>query len=312
MATTNETSNSEFRGIWDRVNKSEAVTSVATEMEAPKPELGGKARKKWGLSDVVLNIAALLGVQVVLTFGVIFLSGANTQEEILALTSSPWLVLGSALSMYLTWIGGMWLTTHTKGAKSFKIDFGVYFKRWDALIGLGLAVGLYGFVLGSQWLFTDVFKFDMSGADNGSVVTSFEGLWFVIIAIGIASIIGPISEEFFFRGFLLRGIIKSFDNHSERLHMEELEDEAKFGYALNRFFQKSKTVIAVILSSVVFGFMHFQGFETFGQWFVVIITGLLGLVFAIVAVKTGRIGPTIFGHIFYNGGTVLLSLLLTT
>jgi len=57
--------------------------------------------------------------------------------------------------------------------------------------------------------------------------------------------------------------------------------------------------------------MHFQGVGTFGQWYVVIVTGTLGLVFGIAAVKFKRIGPGIFAHMFYNGATLLLAVFLS-
>jgi membrane protease YdiL (CAAX protease family) len=74
---------------------------------------------------------------------------------------------------------------------------------------------------------------------------------------------------------------------------------------------KNKHILAIVISSILFGFMHFQGFETFGQWLVVIVTGSLGLVLAIVTYKLKRIAPAMVAHVLYNSisfGLLLLEL----
>jgi membrane protease YdiL (CAAX protease family) len=311
VANSNETSN--FTGIWNREENSDKINEVANKLGEEQTPLGAvnfnKKNKTWGVSSALLTFAAFLGLQVVLAIGLIVAVGPyNTME---ALTNPAFLLL-SSLSMYVVWIGGMYLVTKFRGQNSFKLDFKVWFKKWDVFIGLGIAAGLYGVVLLSQWLLGDVLGVDLTGSDNGATFTNLEGVWFLILGIGVASILGPISEELFFRGFILNAIIKTADNQSEKIKEQKLDEyEAPVLIKFNRLAQKFKVPLAVIVSSIVFGLMHFQGVDTFGQWYVVIVTGTLGLVFGIAAVKFKRIGPGIFAHMFYNGATLLLAVFLS-
>jgi len=304
--------NKDFSGIWDREDKNETFDKVAASLSEPLPEKGGARRvKPWGLKSVVGNLLILLITQVALSIALLAsidsLAGADPDKLTADLLSSPWVLIGSSLSMYVVWIGGMLVTTHFKGQKSLKKDFWVSFKRFDVLIGLGVAALLFGFVLGFQWLLGDVLGLDMTGADNSGSFSSLEGAWFFIIAIGIASFLGPLSEELFFRGYLMQAIAKSIRNRLAKVHAEV--DEG-LGLKIAIWLNKYQYVIAAIFSSIVFGFMHFQGAETFGQWSVVIITGTLGLVFAVLTIKLRRLGPAIFGHMFYNGATLLIGYFL--
>jgi membrane protease YdiL (CAAX protease family) len=186
-------------------------------------------------------------------------------------------------------------------------------RRYVVFIGLGIAALLYGLVLLSQWVLGDILGIDLAGSDNGAIFANLKGIWFIIVGIGIASLLGPISEELFFRGFVLQSIIKSADNQTAKIKEQKLDEfEAPFFIKFNKIFQKIKVPLAVITSSIIFGLLHFQGsFETFGQIYVVIVTGTLGLVFGIAAVYFKRIGPGIFGHVFYNGATLLLAFFLS-
>jgi membrane protease YdiL (CAAX protease family) len=71
-----------------------------------------------------------------------------------------------------------------------------------------------------------------------------------------------------------------------------------------------KYVLSIIISSIVFGSLHWQGTNSFGQILVPILTGLIGVVLALVALKTRRLGLGIFIHIFFNSTTIILSLFM--
>ena len=80
--------------------------------------------------------------------------------------------------------------------------------------------------------------------------------------------------------------------------LEELQDR---GFSLNRFdalFQKIplSTVLAVLTQAAIFGFRHSYDFSPRSMT-----TGLIGLVFGIVYVLTGRnLWPLIIAHILLN------------
>ena len=317
MSSNDQTSTNEendFSGIWNRDTKNQRITETAQGLAQNLPEMGAtKKVKPWGLKSVFINFIVLIISQVGISLALIAIVAGNSDftdanAVTNALTTSPWVILASSLSMYIVWVGGMLITTYRKGQKSLKKDFWVSFRWYDIFLGLGIAAFLYGAVFGLSWLAGDVLKLDMQGADNGSVFASLEGAWIFIIGFGIAAFLGPLSEELFFRGYVLQAFAKSITTNRDKM---EAEVEEGFGLRFSRFLFKIRYGIAIFGSSVLFGLMHFQGVEHFGQWFVVIVTGTLGLVFAIVAVKLKRLGPGIFGHMFYNGGTLLLAFLLS-
>jgi membrane protease YdiL (CAAX protease family) len=65
--------------------------------------------------------------------------------------------------------------------------------------------------------------------------------------------------------------------------------------AYRGFTHKHRYILATIVTSILFGLVHFQG-----SWITCLMTGLLGLAFAIVTLKVNRLYPAIFGHIFHN------------
>jgi membrane protease YdiL (CAAX protease family) len=52
--------------------------------------------------------------------------------------------------------------------------------------------------------------------------------------------------------------------------------------------------------------MHFQGFETFGQWWVIIVTGSIGFILALIVLKTRRLGLAITTHVAFNSYAMIL------
>lgn len=89
----------------------------------------------------------------------------------------------------------------------------------------------------------------------------------VLLFLG-AALLAPFAEELMYRGLLLRSI------------------EKRFGQ-----------VAAVVGSAVVFGAIHFQGLQ-----FPALCAA--GLVFALLAVRSGRLGPSIAAHVGFNLTTV--------
>lgn len=309
------TNSNDFSGIWNREDPENKILNIANEMGENRGPVGNfnkKTKKQWSFIDVFFSLIVLLFVQVLVSIPLI----ATLQESIqsgetdaLTLATPPLLILVSSLAMYAVWIGSMWFSTRYRGENSFKKDFKLGFKKWDVFIGLGIAVGLYLTLFAVQ-LLLGLFNVDLSGADNGSTILGQEGIWFFVIAIGIASLLGPISEEFFFRGYLMNSVIKSAEKRQARVEKLKLtKQNAPVTVLFTNFFMKYKNVIAVIVSSAIFGMFHFQGTFDFGGIFIVLVTGTLGAVFAITTLKTGRLGPAIFGHVFYNFGTLMVSLI---
>lgn len=129
-----------------------------------------------------------------------------------------------------------------------------------ALVAIGvwaLSVTALGF---DQFLFPDTAEESLTIA-GGSIP----------IAILLVGIWGPIGEEVFFRGFLLRGL------------------EHRFGIKL-----------AILISSVVFGLVHVAPGAIFPTFF-------LGLAFAWIYVRTGSLWPSIFAHSVQNSLAIIVA-----
>lgn len=315
------TTNVDPSGIWDRSNPKAKVKKFF-----PKP------KKQWGLIEVTLSMVIFIVLTIIMLIAILgyvtaqyIPTGENSlenvqriQDDALALASTPILILVSSFLMYFSWLGMMWYSTKFKGLKSFAKDFGLKFKwKKDILIGLGLAVVLFGFVQGSTALL-GALGFDLSQAGNTEIFKGNGIVWTFVLMIGLVGIIGPICEELFFRGFLLQGLIK----HFRRGNVHEARSpfgEAVITYTpfvfeaylvIRNFCYKWKYVLSIIISSACFGLMHFSS-NSPGGWLIVAITGTLGLVFAIIAVKTRRLGITIFGHIFYNTIVAVMAITLS-
>lgn len=303
----------DFSGIWKRDTFNEKILSTAQGLQENKGAAGEhKNKKTWGVSSFLFSLLAFFILQILLIIPFISslnnLTGNETPEELLAAYSSPAYILLTSLSMYAVWVGSMALTTWFRGERSFVKDFKLSFKKWDIFIGLGIAAGLYGVLFGTQYVLTEIFKIDLTGADNGAIIADQQGIWFFIIAILLASFLGPFCEELYFRGFFLRSILKTIQNKKDNITRMGLDKySAPISYRLVMFFDKIKNPLTVILTSLLFGLFHFQGTLNFGGIFVIVVTGVLGSVFAIVTLITGRLGPAIFGHMIYNFSTLMLS-----
>lgn len=284
-----------------------------------------KQTKHWGVRYAVYAALITLGLQSVLSIGYLLIAVSNltasgmdatvAQAEVMKSMTTPSLVMFIIqMSMYVSWIGTMFYVTYRKGLHSFAKDFWLRFNwKRDIPLGIAFAIGLRGV----EWLVMtglETVGVDLTGANN---TKSFIGdnIWAYIMMFGVASFLGPICEELFFRGLLLQGLIKTF-------RRKTLTPRTWFGRATSRFLPtywkgfvkfkevlyKNKYPLAVAISTVAFGFMHYQGFETFGQWLVIIETGVIGLFLALVVMRTRRLGLAITTHVAFNTSAMVLVL----
>lgn len=291
-----------------------------------------KFRKKtWGLLEVLNSFIILICAQLLmsLVFVVVTLTDAvrkgvdlsdtKAQNDLVQglLSSGPVLAL-SAISMYLIWYLMMWYSTKYRGHKSFFKDFWLKVNwKTDIWIGAIVAIVLTAVELGVFALLGNL-GIDLSSTDNGAVFTEQKGVWLIILAFFVVPILGPFMEEMFFRGFLMQALIKNFRRgnvHEPRsafgLWVLNTNAHVFNGYLVFRnWCYKHKYILAAILSSLAFGLMHFQGHGDAGDWILVAATGTIGLTFALIALKTRRLGIGIFGHIFFNSISVLSVFLL--
>lgn len=308
--------------IWNQSANEENISSEFNLARKP-------TKPRWGIRHAVYGFIISLLLQLAVTIPLLIVDVTNriengtlnpdTYEDELTqiLLQGPGLFLAQ-VSMYTGWIITMVYVTYRLGLRSFAKDFWVRFK-WVRDI-------VYGILLGVSLRLLEILAFalmgqvgiDLTGADNSSAFMNQENaVWLYILLFGLVSFLGPLCEELFFRGLLLQGLIRTFRRRTflprtwfgvavERTYPPLFNGFVKF----KEFLYRHKYALAAVISAAAFGFMHFQGTETFGQWLVVIETGLIGLVFAIVALKTRRLGLVIVAHMVFNFSAVALQLWL--
>lgn len=286
-----------------------------------------KKKHKWGMTEVLISILILLCTQVAIAVGVMLyvtmnMVGSGVQDVEITLKAvndairTPLILLASAASMYFSWGIMMWYSTKYRGHKSWAKDFWLKFKLpKDIFIGLGVAALGFGIVQGLSALLI-AFGVNMNEAGNTSTFSGLTGFWKFFFFIGVVSIIGPIFEELFFRGFLMQSLIRNFRRGNISAPRGSVSNYT-FVYApmvfnaykaMRNFSYKHKYALSAIISSLFFGMMHFQG-TSLGQLMTVLITGTLGFLFALTTIRTRRLAPAIFAHIFYNGSVAIITLM---
>ena len=156
-----------------------------------------------------------------------------------------------------------------KGSGSLVADFGLRVEARD--IGPGLAAGVLSQLVLVPLLYAPVHRIwphvDVS-AKAREVTDLGKGSGIVLLAACI--VIGaPLLEELFFRGLLLRSATRRFGPNW-----------------------------AVALSAVVFGLAHFQPVQLLGL-------SAFGVVLALLARRSGRLGPSLIAHMAFNATTVV-------
>lgn len=310
--------------VWNKMPKNFIETIDKKEPEFYKSKTN-KKRSFWGIRyaiygfflSIVLQTAVVLFSLGVITEQLAAEGFTVAESEVEALKRIQELgpaLLMAQLSMYVGWIAAMFYVTYRKGLHSFAKDFWLRFKwRTDITYGILIAVGLRMAEIGI-FSILGLLGINTEGADNSS---QWQGntLWAYIFMFGIVSFVGPFAEELFFRGLLLQGLLRNFRRRS-------FVPKTAFGDKIQRiypplwdgfsqyknFLYKHKYSLAIIISSVWFGFMHFQGAETLGQWLVVILTGGVGAVLAYVTIKTKRLGMAIVAHIAFNFSGMFITL----
>lgn len=280
------------------------------EPDAPVPEavVPEVEEKRWGAGSVALVFVLLIATQVVLAVGLIVYVLATqpldagdpesvdrmTTKTMDLLTSGPGLIIALVVQ-WVAFIGGPWLTTRFFGLKSMKRDFGLWFKKIDLAIGLGLGLTLQGL----QFAITSLV--DFGDSDNTNMVTDNHGIYLPLMIIG-ACVITPLAEELFFRGLLLRAIMRTKAGGWFPVNQDGVPARTNRGMA----------VLAVVVTSVIFGGLHMTTDGSLANSLpLMVFTGTIGAVFAITAIKMKRIGATVVAHCVFNTCSVFAVLIST-
>lgn len=298
------------------------------DVKAKKASLPERKKRKAhiGARHAVYAFLWSLLIQLILLLPLLFIeitkqltqNNEITEESILASFYDPQMLFWVQLASYAVWFTFGIIVSWRLGLKSLAKDFWFRF-RWvqDISLGIAIAVGLRAAEMLIFWILGDVLKLDLSAADNTSAFTQGTGIWTYLLLIVVVSIIGPLSEEFLFRGMLLQGLIRTFRRKTytprtwlgEEVQMSSPKTFAAF-VKYKEFLYKHKYVLAVIISSLCFGLMHYQaGPPSFGQFIIVAETGAIGLIFALIVLRTRRLGLAIFAHMAFNASGAILAMM---
>jgi membrane protease YdiL (CAAX protease family) len=237
-------------------------------------------RVRWGIPDVLVGIAimaALVAVNVFLPRLFPWLRG----QEILG-------VIVSAL-FYVVILAYLIAVSRRRGTGSLRRDFGFELRWVDLAIGLGLFIVIqiidvetYNFAIG-------VLHLPVAPVSNVSLPKS--EVLAIMYGIGVAGFLAPIAEELFFRGLVLRAVRNVVIKRSK---FETLAPTAR----------AKRT--GILVSALVFAAFHLYEAQNLTMLFTLGVSiFLFGFLMAWIATRTGRLGPSIVGHILTNSAAAI-------
>lgn len=218
-----------------------------------------------GIGYVVGQLAAL----VLATVAVAIAGSRGGLARVLQDPVLPaWLVACELLGLWIGFGGAAWVVTRTQRR------VGLAFRAADAwFIAVGAALQ------GALYLcYTPILHVSESSKAATQLLGGGPG-WLLVIPGCLAVVGAPVFEELFFRGVLLRSLLSLLDGR---------------GAALG-------TAVAIAIDGVVFGLAHL-GSDT---WAELPGLGAVGVVLAVLAWRTKRLGPSIVTHASFNLAAVL-------
>lgn len=220
------------------------------------------------MGDVVAGILASLLLANIVGSAIYYAAGWSSRASV-----PMW---GMALTQVPLWAGYLGVTlwaTKTKGSGP-KRDLGATLRWYD--VPVGLAIGTAAQLLVLPVIYKPIFV--LSGTNEEDLSAPAEALasragstggWILFgVLVGLCA---PVVEELFYRGIFLRSLTKR--------GMSDLG--------------------AVIVTSAVFGAIHFQVLQFAGLF-------AFGVIAATLAVVTGRLGASVAAHVGFNMTTVVM------
>lgn len=235
-------------------------------------------QKNWDLRRKIIVISVvplLMVVSIITTLPVIGIYGIDLTKIPISAILLATLVAEWLVILWAFFFGGM---------KQFAKD---YFKvpRTRSLI-LAVILGILGF-LGLQlgaWLIQEATGTSVGSSATSTQLAGLSGPLAALVLIGVVGIIGPFTEEVLFRGVVVGSL-----QHSTW----------------------KAPLVSLLVSGVLFGAMHAQGFSTPTDFFVIFWTGLLGVGFAALFLWKKSIWMPATAHMAYNlvtSGLILIGM----
>ena len=245
---------------------------------------------RWGIPDAVI-VTLLLPLMIALGIGYLLLR--------LPAQQGPFDFVSGVLA-YGVLIAALVFVSRRRGLGSLRADFGLAVRPVDIAIGLGIAVvvRILTFVEGFV-----VVAIAGKGPTRSNVDFGHDPLWFAVNGILIGVLLGPFAEELLFRGLVLRAVRWAILRGPRKAPRPQPAEAS---------IRTRAAVVAVLVSGAGFAAMHL--YEAIGDPVLLVTLGLftltVGLAHGLITVATGRLGPAMFAHAFFNGSTLLFTLLL--
>ena len=238
------------------------------------------SRPSWGIRHVVFGLLIAYGASSLLgALAAALVTGSPTLAGLLP-GSQPLPIVDAATTVGL-WAGflgvPLW-ASYRRGARSLAVDFWLRI-RWarDVPLGIVLALALLALQFGILWVSKQL-GVPSDELSNTQFLQGQSVLGLLVLGL-LAAIAVPLVEELFFRGLTLQAFTR------------------RFGSA-----------VGVAVSSILFGLVHVQDFSV-GSDVIILITGLVGVAFAITTLRTKRLGAAIIGHMTFNTAGVAMAVL---
>jgi hypothetical protein len=189
-----------------------------------------------------------------------------------------WYVLSSLVGLWVGFGLAPWMASRIRGTGRLLADLGLRFRWIDAL---GILVGVVGQLVVSAVYAPFIHHIHDFSAPTRKLTGSSHGFGFAVIAI--FTVIGaPFFEELFFRGLLLRGLVRWFAPVRSSVRARRV----------------TALVAAVVVDGLLFGLAHGELVQLAGL-------AIFGAMLAAVALRTGRLGMNMVAHAAFNLVVVL-------
>jgi membrane protease YdiL (CAAX protease family) len=223
-------------------------------------------RQRWGLGDVAIGFLAGLSLSSLVAN--VWLEATGDDELSLA---------GRALAQLGLWIGLVGVVvfaSRAKGSGRLAADFGFRARPVDLLIGVVVGTAAHRLLIPAlAFALRPILGEPDLSQSAKELFEPARGLEVVGLILFVAAG-APVVEELFFRGLLFRSL------------------ERRLG-----------TGGGVVGSGVLFGLAHPQSLPANGLILAMICLAALGVVLAVLAVRTGRLGACIVAHAAFNAWT---------
>lgn len=223
--------------------------------------------QRWGMGEVALGFLLAQALAVLGSALVFSAAGWTTSSQV-----PMWATAVLQVPLWGGYLGAVYLAGRKGGGVI--ADFGLSARAVDVPVGLVVGVAVQLVVV--PLLYLPILR--LTGTDSSDLSAPARALadkatgpvgWLLLVVVVVVG--APVVEELFFRGLFLRSLQKC-----------GLPDWA-----------------AIVICAAVFAAVHFQPLQFVGLF-------TIGLVLSAMAVRTGRLGLSIFTHMGFNATSVAL------